>query len=91
MILREFDQKWHSLYIDEKRLIAAIFYNVRVDDDILYHEFEGEEYTWDLFEDRRNDFYAIRSILRIHQLWRADLDQEISIYHKRKRAAANTA
>ena len=91
LIRRVFDKAWHNLYIDEKRLIAAIFYNVQFDDGILYHEFYEEEYTWDLFEDRVNDFYAIRSILRIHQLWRADLDQEISIYHKRKRAAANTA
>ena len=84
---RQFDRAWHILYIDEKRLIAAIYYNVSLDDDILFHRFNDEEYAWDLFEDPANDFLIMRELLRIHYLWRKELDNEISIYHKRKRAS----
>ena len=82
---RQFDRAWHSLYIDEKRLIAAIYYNVSLDDDILFHRFNDEEYAWDLFEDPANDFLIMRELLRIHYLWRKELDNEISIYHRGKR------
>ena len=86
-ILRVFDKAWHKLYIDEKRLIAAIYYNVEWKGGIIYHMFDDEEYAWDLFEDPANDFRTMRELTRIDSLWKQELDNEISIYHRRKRAS----
>ena len=82
-----FDKAWHKLYIDEKRLIAAIYYNVEWKGGIIYHRFDDEEYAWDLFEDPANDFRTMRELTRIDSLWKQELDGEFSIYHRRKRAS----